>query len=59
MKGESEKDYTSVPGGTKRGGGEKREATEQRKTERRRGGRFGLTVVARGAGQGGERETRV
>lgn len=74
MKGESEEDCNRVLNGTKRGeGGEEKEkegkekekeekeqeATEQRKTERRRGGQFGLMVVARNTGQGGERETRV
>lgn len=70
MKGESEEDCNRVLNGTKRGEGrkekekeekeeEEQEATEQRKTERRRGGQFGLMVVARNAGQGGERETRV
>lgn len=38
---------------------EEHKTTEQRKTKRRRGGRFSLMVVARNAGQGGERETRV
>lgn len=69
MKGESEEDCNRVLNGTKRGEGGKEkekeekekeeEATEQRKTERRRGGQFGLMVVARNTGQGGERETRV
>lgn len=69
MKGESEEDCNRVLNGTKRGEGgkekekekeeEEQEATEQRKTERRRGGQFGLMVVARNTGQGGERETRV
>lgn len=71
MKGESEEDCNRVLNGTKRGEGgeekekegkekeEEQEATEQRKTERRRGGQFGLMVVARNTGQGRERETRV